>query len=133
MKVVSPPVHRGRPPPADRVAIRLDAQPPARRKHRLCLSVLALQGFDRVFGCVVWAVQRKKPFPHIPQGPQRSRPPQGHPPQPPNEVERPQQHRRPSTGASATSAIVSIPAALGQDTLAAGVRTSRYMRILIHY
>ena len=27
----------------------------------------------------------------------------------------------------------SIPAALGQDTLAAGVRTSRYMRILIHY
>ena len=74
----------------------------------------------------------KKPFPHIPQGPQRSRPPQGHPPQPPNEVERPQQHRRPSTGASATSAIVSIPAALGQDTLAAGVRTSRYMRILIH-
>jgi hypothetical protein len=26
MKVVSPPVHRGRPPPADRVAIRLDAQ-----------------------------------------------------------------------------------------------------------
>ena len=58
MKVVSPPVHRGRPPPADRVAIRLDAQPPARRKHRLCLSVLALQGFDRVFGCVVWAVQR---------------------------------------------------------------------------
>ena len=38
-----------------------------------------------------------------------------------------------STGASATSAIVSIPAALGQDTLAAGVRTSRYMRILIHY
>ena len=75
----------------------------------------------------------KKPFPHIPQGPQRSRPPQGHPPQPPNEVERPQQHRRPSTGASATSAIVSIPAALGQDTLAAGVRTSRYMRILMHY
>ena len=58
MKVVSPPVHRGRPPPADRVAIRLDAQPPARRKHRLCLSVLALQGFDRVFGCVVCAVQR---------------------------------------------------------------------------
>ena len=72
----------------------------------------------------------KKPFPHIPQGPQRSRPPQGHPPQPPNEVERPQQHRRPSTGASATSAIVSIPAALGQDTLAAGVRTSRYLDVI---
>ena len=31
------------------------------------------------------------------------------------------------------SAIVSIPTALGQDTLAAGVRTPRYMRILIHY
>ena len=34
MKVVVPPVDSGRPPPADRVAIRLEAQPPARRKHR---------------------------------------------------------------------------------------------------
>ena len=32
-KVVIPPVDSGRPPPADRMAIRLDAQEPARRKH----------------------------------------------------------------------------------------------------
>jgi hypothetical protein len=32
-KVAIPPVDSGRPPPADRMAIRLDAQEPARRKH----------------------------------------------------------------------------------------------------
>ena len=110
----------------------------ATRFHRKLASYVASKGAAKaeMGNESVWrrgVSVPKKPFPHIPQGPQRSRPPQGHPPQPPNEAERPQQHQRPSTGASATSAIVSIPAALGQDTLAAGVRTSRYMRILIHY
>ena len=110
----------------------------ATRFHRKLASYVASKGAAKaeMGNESVWrrgVSVPKKPFPHIPQGPQRSRPPQGHPPQPPNEAERPQQHQRPSTGASATSAIVSIPAALGQDTHAAGVRTSRYMRILIHY
>ena len=68
-----------------------------------------------------------------PTASQRFPPPQEHPTHPPSEGGAAAAASTPQHARICHSAIVSIPTPLGQDTLAAGVRTPRYMRILIHY
>ena len=68
-----------------------------------------------------------------PTASQRFPPPQEHPTHPPSEGGAAAAASTPQHARIRHSAVVSIPTPLGQDTLAAGVRTPRYMRILIHY
>ena len=68
-----------------------------------------------------------------PTASQRFPPPHEHPTHPPSEGGAAAAASTPQHARIRHSAVVSIPTPLGQDTLAAGVRTPRYMRILIHY